>query len=394
MIGSDELSSKLEAAAGTFEPRRAPSDVLDHVMSRSGQLRRRRRGARAAAVIGSAAVVAVAAVGVSTLDLGNTSSPQPAGQTDTGWAVASGTTVQLGNGKTLDLHRPVGFLYQTSAGVLVMFGSTNAPWGGGRKYALLSEDGATRTDFTIPVDNMQPGTDPTQPYVVYTQATDSPTTWDLVVRDLRVDKVVDTIPVKGSYTWTDETPTGVPAAFLSGSHVYISFDDTAVSVDLKTRKVTPNDVLPASEVMYIEGGKASSFHNMTISDDGTIERTWQIVDITTGDVVLKSAGLDERVVHAVSPDGSHAIVSATCIIGSAVCDEIPSTAFIYNLDTGNHVELDSQDALLTWTATGSVLRVTPAAGTVDVCDPDSATCKSTKLEVDDSDVQVPGVMNW
>ncbi len=215
-------------------------------MSRSGQLRRRRRGATAAAVLGLAAVLAVAAVGVSTLGPDNTSSPQPAGQTDTGWAVASGSTVQLGNGKTIDLHQPVGFLFQTSAGVLVNFGPRNAPWGGSRKYALLSQDGATRTDFTIPVDDTLPGTDPTQPYAVYAQATDSPTTWDLVVRDLRVNKVVETIPVKGSYTWTDNIPEGVPGVFLSGSHVYISFDDTAVSVDLKTRKVTPNDVLPAS----------------------------------------------------------------------------------------------------------------------------------------------------
>ncbi len=133
---------------------------------------------------------------------------------------------------------------------------------------------------------------------------------------------------------------------------------------------------------------------MTISDDGTIEHTWQIVDIATGDVVLKSDGPDERVVQAVSPDGSHAIVSAACIIGSTVCDEIPSTAFIYDLNTGDHVELNSKDALLSWTAAGSVLRVTPAAGTVDVCDADSATCESTRLKVADSDVQVPGVMNW
>ena len=130
---------------------------------------------------------------------------------------------------------------------------------------------------------------------------------------------------------------------------------------------------------------------MTISDDGTIEHTWQIVNIATGDVVLKSQGPDERVVQAVSPDGSHAIVSAGCT-GSPDCD--PSTAFIYNLDTGDHVELDAKDALLSWTAAGSVLRVTPAASTVDVCDADSATCESTKLKVDDSDVQVPGVMNW
>ena len=117
--------------------------------------------------------------------------------------------MQLGNGKTVDLHRPVGFLYQTSAGVLVMLGSKNAPpRGGSRHYALLSDDGAPRTDFTIPVDDIQPGTDPTQPYVVYARATDSPTTWDLVVRDLRLNKIVDTIPVKGSTPGPTALPKG------------------------------------------------------------------------------------------------------------------------------------------------------------------------------------------
>ncbi len=364
----------------------------------------RGRRLRLAQVGLAAALIATAALSGcanSSADPGNaaaktpdTKSPAAGAATDTGWAVASGTTVQLGSGKTVDLHRPVGFLYQTSAGVLVMFGSGNAPWGGSRRYALLSDDGATRTDFTIPVDDIQPGTDPTQPYVVYAQATDSPTTWDLVVRDLRVNKVVDTIPVEGSYTWTDKTPEGVPDVFLSGSHVYISFDDTAVSVDLETRDVTPNDVLPASEVLYIAGGKAGSFGDMTFSDDHTIEHTWQIVDIATGDVVLKSDGPDERLVTSVSPDGSHAIVSAGKCTGSSACDKLPSTAFIYNLDTGDHVELDAKDALLSWTTAGSVLRVTPTAGTVDVCGADSATCESTKLEVGHSDVQLTDAMNW
>jgi hypothetical protein len=392
MIGSDELSSKLEVAAGTFEPQRAPRDVLDHVMSRSGQLGRRRRVAKAAAVLGSAAVVAVVAVGVSTLNPGSTSSPQPAGQIDTGWAVASGTTVQLGNGKTVDLHRPVGFLYQTSAGVLVNFGPADAPWGGSRDYALLSADGATRTDFTIPAAATS-ATDPTQPYVVYVQAADSPTTWDVVVRDLRVNKIVDTIPVEGSYTWVDDPTEEVPNVYLSGSHVYIGFDDAVESVDLKTRKVTPNDVLPAAEVLAIRGGKTSSFGDMMISDDHTIERTWQIADIASGDIVLKSDGPDERLVRAISPDGSHAIVATGCI-PAVGCGKLPSTAFIYDLDTGEHVELDAQNALLGWTAAGSVVRVIPTAGTVDICDADSATCESTKLVIDDSDVQLTDVMNY
>ena len=103
---------------------------------------------------------------------------------------------------------------------------------------------------------------------------------------------------------------------------------------------------------------------------------------------MESDGPDERSSTSVSPDGSHAIVAAGGCTGSPACDKLPTTAFIYNLDTGDHVELDAEDALLSWTAAGSVLRVTPTAGTVDVCDADSATCESTKLEIAHSDVQL------
>ena len=114
---TERLSALLNREAESLE---VPPANTPAVLSAGRRAVRRRRGWQAAAGITVAAGLVVG--GVTALDLrdqGRASdlAPASAAQLD-GWAVASGSTVLLGNGREVEVPGKVKSLYYTSAGAV------------------------------------------------------------------------------------------------------------------------------------------------------------------------------------------------------------------------------------------------------------------------------------
>src|SRR5690349_11029811 len=119
------LSDLLHADADRIAVPPAPATA---VIAEGRRLRWRTRAARGGALVTGVAAVAAAATFAVVLPrsastgpdhLAAAVAPDPAG-----WAVAQGSTVHLGNGRTVDVPGKVKAMYYTSAGVMVRTGRT------------------------------------------------------------------------------------------------------------------------------------------------------------------------------------------------------------------------------------------------------------------------------
>lgn len=343
-----------------------------------GAGRRTRRHRRLVEGVAALAVVAiVGGLAVALPRLGDhTASDLPAASAAQleGWAVASGSTVQLGTGQTVQVHGKVKALYYTSAGVLVRSGAqaiTDAP---DSTYTLVDADGRT-TDFALQLGDRVPGTDPRQPYLAYAQKTDDPRVWDVILRDVRTGTVFRTMEVTGAFTWGGWV---APPVSLSGTHVYVGMDRATLDVDWQDSTVTTSP-LPPSFMPTVAGGREVTF------DDAANTQT--IIDAQTGAVLLHLSQ-DLRLLW-LSPDGAHAIAvsSRTCDDDNHCTFDNP-TAVVYDLATGAHHRFTVGDGSYGWTPDGDLLRVDEDS--VDVCDSDTVVCRSTPVEVDGRSLRLGG----
>ncbi|HEU5038572.1 MAG TPA: SigE family RNA polymerase sigma factor [Nocardioides sp.] len=379
---SDALARLRDVLADEAGSVQVPPADADLVLGRGRRIRRDRRVRVAAATTAIVAVVAVVLVAVTSggRDRADEIPPVDADH-DRGWAVASGSEVQLGSGSVVDLGEgPAGYVFYTSAGVLVNIGLADAPWGATPRWVLVRPDGTT-TDFRLDVGDQLVGTDPDQPYLVYVEATDSPTEWDVVVRDLRSNRVADTVSVDGPATWTGNA---TPDASLVGDHVYLNLDSTAVDVDLTTRQVTPSDTLPAGQPLVIEGE-----HAIVVS--GEMGDHAEVVDVDTGESLMEYSQGDRYL--RLSPDGRYvaALPRRVCDDSGSCAFDLP-TGYVHDLDTGRSVEVDVEGSTVAWTRNGGLLRVTEKE--VSVCDPGTGACNSTPLEVAPDDPVLGDTVNW
>ena len=371
---TERLSALLHAEAEVLDV--PPPHTADIVGSGRRLVRRRRLVRSAGGVLVAAALVAAGVVTVDLRDPGRGSDLAPASvaQLD-GWAVASGSTVLLGNGRSVEVDGAVKSVYYTSAGVLVRSGadsSTDAP---DSTYALVDDNGGV-TDFSLELGDRVPGTDPGEPYLVYADATDRPDVWDVVVRDVRTGEVVETIPVPGAFTWGGWV---APPVALSGSHVFVGMDDATLDVDLASGAVTESAVLPGSTMPSVTGGREVLEQRR--------DRGASVVDVDTGRVLLRVEGPDRFVTLA--PGGRHAIsVSWQTCTEDGECRFDDPVAEVFDLATGTSMEIDVSGASYGWTPGGDLLRVD--GDSVDVCDPGSDECFSTPVDVDGRDLKLGG----
>lgn len=371
---TERLSALLNREAESLE---VPPPHTPDLLRASRRLVRRRRGLHAAA--GLTVAAGLVAGGVAALDLrdpGRASdlAPASAAQLD-GWAVASGSTVLLGNGREVTVPGKVKSLYYTSEGVLVRSGAdatTDAP---DSTYALVDDNGDT-TDFSLELGDRVPGTDPGQPFLVYADATGRPDVWDLVVRDVRTGEVTRTIEIEGAFTWGGWV---APPVALSGSHVYVGMDESTLDVDLTTGSVSEALNLPASTMPTVTGGRE------VVEDRGN--RGSSVVDVATGAVLVREEDPDHFL--SLAPGGRHAIsVSWRTCNTDEECSFDEPLAEVFDLAAGTSRQIDVSEASYGWTPDGDLLRVD--GDSVDVCDPSTDECFSTPVEVDGRDLRLGG----
>ena len=371
---TERLAALLHAEADLLEvPPPATAAILG---SGRRQVRRRRwvRAGVSGGVVVALAAGAFAAVDLRAHDRASDLAPASAAQLE-GWAVASGSTVLLGNGRTVEVSGSVKSVYYTSAGVLVRSGKSSSTDAPDSTYALVDDAGDV-TDFSLELGDRVPGTDPGEPYLAYADATDSPDVWNIVLRDVRTGEVARTIPVSGAFTWGGWV---APPVALSGSHVYVGMDDATLDVDLATGTVTESGTLPASTMPSVTAGRE------------VVEERRQsgsrVIDVATGEVLLRVADPDRFLTLA--PDGRHAVA-----VGWRTCTEDGECRFdepvaqVYDLASGTSRDLDVSDSSYGWTPAGLLLRVD--GDSVDVCDPGSDECFSTPVEVDGRDLRLGG----
>lgn len=360
---------------------REESDALDvpapdpHRILAAGRARQHRRRVLGATVAATTVLGAVGLAGITSQLLGDGSPDTYATAPELqGWAAASGSTVELGNGRTVHVDGTVKSVYYTSAGVLVRTGrsaTTDAP---DSAYTLVPDDGTT-SDFSLDLGDRVPGTDPDEPYLAYAEPTGDPARWDVVLRDVRSGQVAASVPVEGRFTWGGWV---APPVSLDGDRVYVGMDAATLVVDWRSGAVTTSDVLPPSRMPTVQGGR------------GVLENRSggsRVVDVGTAEVLLRVA--DPDVIVSLAPDGRHAMALPwrTCD-EDGTCTYDRPTAQVYDVDRGTHVRVDLTDASYGWTPRGDLLRVD--RDSVDVCSPDTGTCRSTPVEVGGRDLRLGG----
>ena len=369
---TERLALLLRQEADTLD---VPAPDAAGIVGDGRRLRRRRRAVEGVALV--AVVAAVGAIAVVVPRIGGGSSELPAASAAEleGWAVASGSTVQLGTGQTVHVDGKVKSVYYTSAGVLVRAGAEAATDAPDSTYTLVDADGQT-SDFALELGDRVPGTDPTQPYLAYAEKTDDPGRWDVVLRDVRTGDVYRNIPVNGTFTWGGWV---APPVALSGSHVYVGLDDATLDIAWKDATVTRATTLPASNMPTVAGGR------VVLENDRT--EVVRVVDAQTGEVLLELPQADRLL--SLSPDGTHAIaVPWRSCDDEDTCTWDKPTAIVYDLATGRHREIDIRDASYGWTPAGDLLRVDQDS--VDVCQPDTAICHSTPVTVHGRSLRLGG----
>jgi hypothetical protein len=371
---TDRLSALLHAEAEVLD---VPAPHTADIVHSGRRLVRHRRRLRAAGGVLCAAALVVAGLSAAELrDSGDGSAldPASAAQLD-GWAVASGSTVLLGNGRTVEVAGKVKSVYYTSVGVLVRSGADSSTDAADSTYALVEDDGDV-TDFGLELGDRVPGTDPDQPYLVYADATDRLDVWNIVVRDVRSGEIDRTIPVSGAFTWGGWV---APPVALSGSHVYVGLDDATLDVDLTSGAVTESATLPASTMPSVTAGREVIEERR--------RRGSRVIDVATGNVLLRVEDPDRFVTLA--PGGGHAIsVSWRTCTENGECSFVQPLAEVFDLAAGTSRTIDVAEASYGWTPQGDLLRVD--RDSVDVCDPSSDKCFSTPVDVDGRDLKLGG----
>jgi hypothetical protein len=369
---TDDLSLLLRREADALDVPPAPTAAI---LAGTRRTRRRRAGGRSllAVTIAAAAVTAVALA--PRLAGGDASRELPVAASDRldGWAVASGHEVQLGSGRTVDVGASVKSVYYTSAGVLVRTGDSAATDAPDSTYRLIGDDGELGS-FALDLGDRVPGTDPASPYLAYADATGSPDRWAIVLVDVRTGEVGATTEVDGAFTWGGWV---APPVALSDGLVYVGLDDATLAVDPFAGTVGPTS-LPGSTAPTVSGGREVV---------GETDEPSTVVDVASGAELLT---IDIGQAHSsLSPDGRYAIAIPwrTCDEDDRCTYDEPSTR-VYDVTTGNSVEIPLTGYAYGWTPGGDLLR--RSDGSVDVCSAATGECSSTPIDVDDAHVRLGG----
>lgn len=361
------------------------------VISRGRSMRRRRAGLNALAATAVAGVLAGTYAVVAPGDRADGPGPEVVASGHlsgaAAWAVAAGSTVHLAQGGTVTVPGTVKSLYYTSAGVLVRTGLTASTDEAQSNYYLIGRDGEV-TDFRLSLGDRVPSTDPSQPLIAYAAEASDDDHWNVVLRNVATGQVEHSVPIEGRFSWGGWV---APPVSMSGDHVYVGLDDATLDVNWRSGEVSEAQFLPDSTMPTAHGGREVisrwTAPEPDDQDPGAMKGTAKVVDIATGDVVVR---LDyEDAAPYLSPDGSSLMLRPTMMCDEDdTCEFVTDRAKVYDLGSGavRTVRLTGQGA--GWTADGDVLLV--GRDQVSVCDADG--CTSTPVDLGPGDLRVAGAL--
>lgn len=294
-----------------------------------------------------------------------------------GGAFAVGSKVYFGGREELGVQigdPAVKAVYYTSAGVLVRHGKDYAMNDASRDgYALVGTDGSV-TGLGLPLGDVSPSTDPTQPYLAFARAGRGDADWDVVLLDLRDGSVAATVGVDGAFTWGGWD---APPVALEGNRVYLGMDDATLAVDWRTGAVTTTP-LPSSTYPDIDADRYLSIDNGVTEDGMELNASVRVRDALSGETLLDLPDVGDRFA-SLSPDGEHLMVLPYLMIGGGGQIERMSGAVLYAVDTGARLELPpSPMGGYGWTPDGMVFSVTGDSTTL--CGIDEG-CSTTPLDL-------------
>ncbi|GAA4727190.1 hypothetical protein GCM10023350_07540 [Nocardioides endophyticus] len=373
---TERLALLLRQEADTLDVPTAPADAI---LSRGRRVQRRRRLVVGATV--TAGVVAVAGLGMNLPDRAHFRPPtDPAvasALNPAGWAVASGSTLSLGNGATVTLPSKVKSIYYTSAGSVVRTGKASYTDGSDSSYALVTDDGEVHS-LGLQLGDRAPSSDPTLPYLAYAEKRGvvGHGDWTVVLRDVRTGDVAATIPIDGAFSWGGWE---APPVALDGDHVYVGLDDATLEVNWRTGEVEDAAHLPSSRFPGVTAG-----HEVLEDQRGNPSA---VIDVATGDRVVSDLPAGPAGA-SLSPDGRYALLIpwSTCN-DDYVCVYDDPASQVVDLSDAASTKLDIGDQA-GWTPDGRVIRVTD--GAVDLCSPATGDCTSTGISLGDGPVKVGG----
>lgn len=386
---NEQISTLLAAGADHIDVPAAPAPAI---LCQGRRLRRRGRALRAGATL--AGVAAVVAVVATTSSL----TPEPDGYDDLaaavapdpeGWAVARGSTVHLGSGRTVEVPGKVKAMYYTSAGVMVRTGRTAYTEGDAvSNYFVLDGDGRVR-DFSLDLGDKKPGTDPTLPYLAYSVKGSNPTQWELVLRDVRTGEVATRVPYEGAFTWGGWN---APPTALSGDLAYVGVDDATLAINWRTGEVAPAKGLPASRMPTVAGGRELLEPRREVTGGVTEfdpeERTTEthsVIDAVTGKVLRTvdvTGNAFDRPLPRLSSDGRHVLLASWlhCDASDDSCSYQDHTTDVIDVATGERRTFTIGKGTFGWSPDGRLLLV----GTTNVqsCEASTGACTTTPVSLE------------
>lgn len=336
--------------------------TVDHaaILGRGQQTRTRRR---TTVFLAAAAVVAVIGTGTALAINGSDTPDRDGKATDAAagsapsrglLAYGAGSTVVI-NGATARIPDTLHSLHYTSVGVLarsnVNDGSSD---GSGPEFlTLIAPDGTTISVGTIP-EGVGPATDPDEPFYALAEA--SGDGFRAVIRDATTGDEVGSVPLPDlpmSY-WD------VPPLALDGDIVYAGFKNEAFAFDWRTGEM--------KSAAGVGGGMPEVHGGHALAER---QGSFSVVDAATGDAVLDfDLGKDEYASGSLSPDGRYLRFALEGMYDSSRPDGFD----VYDLATGDKVELTGDPYEWGWTSGGTAYRVTGQG--LDVCNPVTGVCET------------------
>ena len=181
----------------------------------------------------------------------------------------------------------------------------------------------------------------------------------VVVRNVRTDRNVAVVAVPGKFDWGGWI---APPVALVGSRVYVGTNDQTQVVNWRTGRTRTSTTVPGSRFPDVHGNHAVV--------DGA--RSTRVVDVASGEVLLRVSQRHRFVFVQLSPDGRFATASG------GTGEGVPGPFTVYSLRRGTSVRLHKADSGYGWAAGGDNLyRVN--GSTMTICNATTGECHATHI---------------